>query len=98
VLDLATRCGAKALGVGSGQIEPGAPADLVVVDPDEPSAFGGGDPAGAIVYAMTPRAVRDVLVDGEWLVKDGEVLGWDLEETIEGARRALARVTARAFG
>ena len=97
VFDLATRCGAQALGVGNGRIEPGAPADLVIVDPDEPSAFGGGDPAGAIVYAMTPRAVRDVLVDGEWLVKDGEVLGWDLEETIEGARKALARVTARAL-
>jgi hypothetical protein len=47
---------------------------------------------------MTPRAVRDVLVDGEWLVRDGEVLGWDLEETIEGAKKALARVRARAFG
>jgi 5-methylthioadenosine/S-adenosylhomocysteine deaminase len=97
VLDLMTRAGARALGHAGGRIEPGAPADLVIVDPDDPAALGGGDPAGAIVYAMTPRAVKDVLVDGEWLVRDGEVLGWDLEETIAGARKAMARVAARAF-
>jgi cytosine/adenosine deaminase-related metal-dependent hydrolase len=44
VLDLATRQGAQTLGVGSGRIEPGAPADFLVVDPDDPSAFGGGVP------------------------------------------------------
>jgi 5-methylthioadenosine/S-adenosylhomocysteine deaminase len=97
VLDLATRQGAQTLGIGSGRLEPGAPADFVVVDPDDPSAIGGADPAGVLVYAMTPRAVRDVLVEGEYLVRDGEVLGWDLEETIEGAKKALARVRARAF-
>jgi cytosine/adenosine deaminase-related metal-dependent hydrolase len=97
VFDLMTRSGAQALGHGGGRIEAGAPADLVVVDAGDPAALGGGDPAGAIVYAMTPRAVKDVLVDGEWVVRDGELLCWDLDETIAGARAALARVSRRAF-
>lgn len=96
VLGLATRRGADALGLETGALEPGRPADLVVLDPSVPSAWGGGDPRGAVVYAHGPASVREVWIAGQRVVRDGAVAGWDTAETIQGARAALDRVRARA--
>ncbi len=96
VLKMATADGADALGLETGRIEVGRPADLVAVDPRIIHAWGGGDPAGSLVYAMTPASVRSVWIDGELRVQNGAVIGWSTEETIQGARLALSRVRERA--
>jgi 5-methylthioadenosine/S-adenosylhomocysteine deaminase len=96
VLGMATRRGAEALGLATGRIEVGRPADLVEIDPDVISGWGGGDPRSAIVYALTPAAVRRVWIHGERVVEGGAVRGWDNAETVAGCRSALARVRRRA--
>ncbi len=98
VLRMATADGADALGLKTGRLLPGRLADLVIIDPDVVSGFGGGDPASAVVYALTPAAIREVWIGGEPVVADGAVIGWDTEETIAGCRAALARVRERALG
>lgn len=95
VLELATRQGARALGLDGGELAPGRLADLVIVDPDTAWGWGGDDPKSALVYAHTPASVREVWIGGEQVVVDGAVRGWDLRETIQGCRAALARVRAR---
>jgi cytosine/adenosine deaminase-related metal-dependent hydrolase len=60
VLQMATRKGAEALQTGAGCLEVGRPADLVEIEPDVISGWGGGDPHSALVYALTPAAVRRV--------------------------------------
>jgi len=96
VFQMATAEGADALGLQSGRIEVGRPADLVAVDPSAIHAWGGGSAVGTLVYAMTPSAVRSVWIGGEQRVRDGVVVGWSTEETIQGCSQALSRVCSRA--
>jgi putative selenium metabolism protein SsnA len=53
-----------------GRIEPGAPADLVVLDYDPPTPLTAENLAGHWVFGMSARNVRDVVVDGEVVVRD----------------------------
>ena len=96
VLGMATWRGAEALGLNTGRLEVGKSGDLVLLNPDQIHAWGGGDPSSAVVYAMTPSNVRSVWVDGEQVVRDGQVVGWSTAETIEGCREALGAVRERA--
>ena len=95
VLDMATLNGAEVLGTGGGDLVVGATADIVAIDPAMVHSLGGGGPAGALVYAATPANVRHVWIEGEPIVKDGQIRGWSIEETITECRTALARVRQR---
>jgi 5-methylthioadenosine/S-adenosylhomocysteine deaminase len=96
VLAMATRSGAEALGIPAGTLQIGSLADLVLLDPDRVHCWGGGSPASAVVYAMTPAAVQDVWIEGERIVEGGQVRGWSTEETIAGCKVALERVRERS--
>jgi len=66
--------GARALGQGSGGLIAGAPADLLVIDVDRPE-WAGVPPAAlldAYLFAPRPGAIRDVMVGGRWVVRNGE--------------------------
>jgi 5-methylthioadenosine/S-adenosylhomocysteine deaminase len=67
--------GARVLGLDRlvGSIEPGKRADLVVFDGNRLETTPLHDPAANLLYSMGPRSVRDVLVDGEILVRDGKL-------------------------
>ena len=67
-----------------GSVEPGKRADLVVCDLGRLEATPSHDLAANLVYSMSPRSVRDVLVDGEILVRDGKLTRED--------ERTLARL------
>jgi cytosine/adenosine deaminase-related metal-dependent hydrolase len=95
---LATIDGARALGLGDrvGSIEVGKRADLAVVRLDGAHAEPGGDVFSRLVYACTSRDVKDVLVDGVVVVKDGEHQRLDVERVKARARDQARRVLARA--
>lgn len=65
--------GAQALGIGVGQLLPGEPADLVVIDTDQAQFAGIADDAliDAHIFAPRPGSVRDVMVGGQWVVREG---------------------------
>ena len=71
--------GARVLGLDRlvGSIEIGKRADLVVFDLGRLEANPRHDLASNLLYAMGTRAVRDVLVDGEFLVRDGKLTRQD---------------------
>ena len=92
VLDMATRHGARALGLPSGSLEIGKDADLVLINPQKIHAWGGGEPASALVYAMTPACIERVWIQGDLLVENGSVIGWSTEETIEGCQQSLRKI------
>jgi 5-methylthioadenosine/S-adenosylhomocysteine deaminase len=79
LLRMATLNGAKALGMEHevGSLEPGKAADLVAVDARGFSYSPGPDPATLLVYSGSGRDVRHVMVDGEWLLRDGALAGVD---------------------
>ena len=65
--------GARALGLEAGTISPGRRADLVAVDSTLPALEGrdGDEMLDALVFAGNVNAVRDVMVGGQWRVREG---------------------------
>jgi len=64
--------GARALGIEAGRIAPGCRADLAVLDPGHP-ALWNKSPEQAIdawIFAGGASCVRDVMVGGEWRIRD----------------------------
>ena len=69
-LEMATRSGAEALGLGEqiGSIEPGKRADLVLFDTDRPEWQALWNPVRNLVYNADGRSVHTVIVDGRVVV------------------------------
>lgn len=92
ILRMATVSGARVLGCTgrSQKLAEGSPADLVVVDLQQPhlQPFYGPD---ILVYAAGGGDVRDVIVDGRIVVRRGKLLTIDLEETMDRVR-VMARL------
>ena len=97
VLAMGTRDGARAMRLDAdiGTLEVGKKADLIVLDPDR-LAGPGGDPATRIVYGGGSRAVRDVIVDGRVVVRDGVPVTLDPEGVRAYAAEALPSLVRRA--
>jgi cytosine/adenosine deaminase-related metal-dependent hydrolase len=103
VLELATRGGARALGLDAevGSIEVGKKADLIVVDPRRAHIAPAEEAASVLVYAARAGDVRDVLVDGRLLVAGGELTvasGLDEEEVVRRGIEEARRVEGIAEG
>ncbi|MBA4367517.1 MAG: amidohydrolase, partial [Desulfobacterium sp.] len=85
VLNMATTDGADAIGLGKvvGSLEEGKMADVIVLDMQKPHLVPMYHPVSHIVYAAKGSDVRDVIVNGKVLVKDGRLLTIDLEKLFE---------------
>jgi 8-oxoguanine deaminase len=74
-----------------GEIAVGKMADLALFKLDEPRFSGSGDPLAALVLCGAHRADR-VMVAGRWIVKNGKIPDFDLDELMKrhsAAARAL---------
>jgi 5-methylthioadenosine/S-adenosylhomocysteine deaminase len=87
VLRMATLGGAKVLGLDSitGSLKPGKKADLVVVDMRKPHLTPMYSPMSHLVYSVKGSDVRDVMVDGRWLVLKGTLTTIDMENVLKDA-------------
>lgn len=77
--DLALSGGAQSLGREVGALTAGKRADLVVLDPDSPSLIGHTTDTvlDAWILSATTNPVRDVMVGGRWVLRDGVHAGED---------------------
>ncbi len=101
-LSCATLGGARALGLSReiGSLEVGKRADVVVVDVQKVHLTPDYDPLSALCHGVRGSDVRDVLVDGQLLVRGGrltEHTGLDLSTLREQANEQ-ARLTLRRAG
>ncbi len=73
LFDCATLHGARSLGVNAGDLSTGSLADFFTVDLDDPSIAGhsGEDLLPLVVFSLDRTAIRDVVVNGRWVVRDG---------------------------
>jgi putative selenium metabolism protein SsnA len=78
-----------------GRVEPGSPADLVVLAYDPPTPLEAGNLAGHWVFGMSSALVRDVVVGGEVVVRDRRLTRPDVEALRERCREAADRLWAR---
>jgi cytosine/adenosine deaminase-related metal-dependent hydrolase len=94
-LEIATRAGAEVLGRGAelGSIEPGKRADLAIWDVSGIAAAGCWDPVAALVLAG-PFQVRDLIVEGRQVVRNGDLTGLELDSVLERGRSRLSRLMA----
>ncbi len=89
-LELATTEGARLLNRDDiGEIREGACADLALFSTDELRFAGAHDPLAALVLSGAHRA-EAVMVNGEWKVRNGELVDVDLEEILESQKKAAA--------
>ena len=93
LLALATSGDAIGLPANHGRLAPGAPADLITVDLQQPRLKPLHSP-DLLVYAGSGADVRTVVVGGRLVVRDRQLLTLDLEETLDRVRRLAARVRA----
>lgn len=82
-LDMVTRTPARILDLDCGAIEIGKHADLLMMDAKHYSMLPHLSVISNVVYSSTPEAVKDVMVNGRFLMRDGEVLTMD-EEKVKG--------------
>ena len=85
VLRMATIQGAGAIGLDNviGSLEKGKEADLIVVDTQKPHLAPMYNPISQAVYAARGSDVRDVMVAGRLLVRDGMLTEMDLDELLQ---------------
>jgi cytosine/adenosine deaminase-related metal-dependent hydrolase len=94
---LAVRNGRMATGApGTGELVPGAPADFVTVDLDrlDRDRIMPVDPVDLLFARGNASMVRDVVVDGKTIVRDGRCTGVDLD-AIEQELRGMYRASAQ---
>lgn len=90
ILRMATRTAARVLGLEAqvGSLEVGKRADIITLDRRGLHFYPRNNLFADLVYSAKGADVRDVFVDGRPLMRDGEILGGDLDEA---RGRALAR-------
>ena len=94
-LEMATIRGARALGMEKeiGSLEPGKRADLITVRLDRPNAVPLYDAISQMVYALKAGDVRDVMVNGKPVVRDGRSLTLNEPLILQKAAEYRAKVS-----
>ncbi|HKQ27543.1 MAG TPA: amidohydrolase [Burkholderiales bacterium] len=95
-LDMVTTAGATALQSDRiGRIEAGQSADLVLYDLSKPRWTPCNDPAQQLVFAETGDCVHTVLVAGRTVVRNGKLIGIDIDSLLREARDMLTSIRKR---
>lgn len=103
-LAAAVEHGWGALGEGAAALAPGSPADLMILDFRSATLAASAMSPASIVSHGDPRAVRDLMVDGRWLLRDRIVTVFDEAAVIAEAEehavalRALAEPGRQVLG
>jgi 5-methylthioadenosine/S-adenosylhomocysteine deaminase len=100
VVRMATRNGARALGHETGQLVPGAKADVILIDTNStmftPLMPGSEEHVFShLVFAANGSCVDTTIVDGQMVMEGRKILTVDEDEVIREANRAFREVEAR---
>ncbi len=94
--EMATAGSSAALGLQTGRLAPGAPADLAVVDLTTPHLTPHHDLLSHLVYAASGSDVRHTVCDGSILMRDRELTTLDVDAVRETASERASRLVARS--
>ena len=96
VLNMATRGGALAIGLGDsvGRLEAGYAADLISIDYSDVHHVPSYDVISHLVYVTDEQDVSSVVVDGRVLMREREMLTINTERVASEARELAARIQA----
>ena len=99
LLELATIAGAKAIGMDKeiGSLEAGKKADIITVDLNNPYLTPTRDPITSFVLYGSSRDIDNVLVDGRFLKRDGQLTTIDMAETLNVAQDRVEYIIDKFF-
>ena len=89
--------GHEALPFGTGRLEAGKPADLVVWNLDLPHTAPAYDPLAALIYSADARSAEHVFVSGRQLKADGRLV-FDTAEMVKEAKARARAILKRGRG
>ncbi len=94
---MATVGGARVLGRSDiGQVTPGMAADLIAYDLDRHELAGAqADPLAALLFCA-PTSIDWSLINGRFVVRDGALVGHDLQRIVAEHNQASARLRTLA--
>jgi len=95
-VELATAGSAAAIGIDSGRLEPGANADIAVVDLAVPHLTPQHDLVSHLAYAARGSDVRHTVCDGSVLMRDKAVLTVDVDAARKTAANRAEALIRRA--
>jgi 5-methylthioadenosine/S-adenosylhomocysteine deaminase len=97
-LSMATIDGARALGLADeiGSIEAGKRADLIIVDLNHLSVTPAPELVSALVYSAQAADVRTSIIDGQIVMRDGELVTLNEAMVKEDADREFEELRQRA--
>ncbi|HSD26104.1 MAG TPA: putative aminohydrolase SsnA [Vicinamibacteria bacterium] len=78
-----------------GRLDPGAPADLVVLDYRPPTPLTAETLAGHLLFGLDRSHVRSTMVAGRFVLRDGRVATVDERRVLARAREAAERLWSR---
>lgn len=85
-------------GMPFGALEPGSPADLVVLDYRPPTPLTEQNLAGHLLFGLDRSHVRSTLVAGRFVLRDRRITTVDESRILSGARAAAAALWQRMAG
>ena len=95
-LRMATQTGAKAVGMsGHGMLKVGAAADLILIDMNAPHLRPVHSIVANLVHCVKGSDVCDVMVDGNWLMRNRELMTLDEEQILYEAEKRAHDIVCR---
>jgi cytosine/adenosine deaminase-related metal-dependent hydrolase len=79
-------------GCDVGVLRPGAAADLVTLDYRPPTPLDERSAWGHVVFGTSGAQVVDVMVDGEWVLRERELTGVDEAEALAHSAERAERI------
>jgi 5-methylthioadenosine/S-adenosylhomocysteine deaminase len=94
VLRMATRAGARALGLEAriGSLEPGKRADVILIDTHRPHLTPLYHPSSQLVYAAKGSDVATVIINGRIVMQDGRILSFDVDQAMADVNQIAVRL------
>lgn len=92
VLRMATIDGARILGLENeiGSLEAGKQADLLMIDLAKPHLTPIYNPVSHLVYAAKGADVNDVMIAGQWVVRNRRLLTMDVEAVMDEVKEIMS--------
>jgi len=96
-VDMATKQGAEAVGLGSsiGKLETGYKADIVLIDMHRPHWYPRHDRLSLLTYAANSSDVHTVIIDGKIVLADGRLTTIDEEKIMREAQTRGMRLVQK---
>lgn len=99
-IEMATIKGARALGLGdvTGSLTPGKRADIIFVRTTDLNTAPLATIEATIVMSATPANVDSVMVDGRFVKRAGNLIGFDVPQIVSRAKQSAERIRSVAGG